>query len=248
MLGKQIEIYAERGLISSRPLPVTPERIHTTALRLTTHWGATTVDAVCARIREETSLVLPGDLTRLPLESQDGFCWLDQRRGWFWLRHTARNRLLNQIEKIMAVAPAVSIADLADGGARPHRMKGLRLPRHVLARLCEDSGLYELSGDRVLAKPGHPDWKDCLGEGEATLVAVLLDHGPVMRRDDLERIAVHEKGLNRDSFSVHLGSSPVLTRYAHCLHGLRGTQVTAGEANSMTPTRAPAQRPDLAGL
>jgi len=178
---------------------------------------------VCARLVEETSLVVPARLARLLLASHDDFCWLDERRGWFWLRPTARNRLLNQIEKIMAVAPSVSIAELRDGVGRPHRMKGLRLPRHVLARLCADSGRYELSGDRVLAMPGHPHWKDCLGQGEAALVAVLLDHGPLMPREELERIAVGEKGVNRGSFYVYVGSSPVLACYAAGVYGLRGS-------------------------
>jgi 3,4-dihydroxy-2-butanone 4-phosphate synthase len=134
--------------------------------------------------------------------------------------------VLNQVEKIMAVAPSVSTRELAEGVARPHRMKGLRLPGHVLARLCEDTGLYERNGEQVLAKRGHPHWKDSLGKDEATLVEVLFDHGTVMRRDDLERIA-HERGLKRSSFYLYLGSSPVLARYAPGVYGLRGTQVTA---------------------
>jgi hypothetical protein len=80
VLGKQIDIYAEHGLISSRPLLVTPERIGATARRLIEHWGASTVDELCARLREETSLEVPVDLARLLLEAQDDFCWLDQRR------------------------------------------------------------------------------------------------------------------------------------------------------------------------
>jgi hypothetical protein len=226
VFGKRLEIYAEHGLISSRPLPVTPERIAATALRLVTHWGATTVQEVCARLAQETSLVVSPELARLLLESHEEFCWLDQRRGWFWLRPTARNRLLNQIEKIMSVAPSVSIADLRVGVGRHHRMAGLRLPRHVLARLCDDSGLYERKDDQILRKAGHPDWKDRLGKTEAILVEVLLVHGSVMSRDELETIALHERGLSRSSFYLQLGSSPVLARYAHGVYGLRGTRAS----------------------
>jgi hypothetical protein len=230
VFAKRIEIYAEHGLISSRPLPVTPERVAATALRLVTHWGATTVQEVCARFAEEASLAVSPELARLLLESLEDFCWLDQRHGWFWLRPTARNRLLNQVEKIMSVAPSVSIADLRVGVGRHHRMEGLRLPRHVLGRLCQDSGLYERDDDQILRKPGHPDWKDRLGKTEAILVEVLLDHGSVMSRDELERTAVQERGLSRSSFYLHLGSSPVLACYEPGVYGLRGSQ----------PSRTPA--------
>jgi hypothetical protein len=244
LLDRPIEIYAEEhGLISSRPLPVTPERLAGTARRLTTHWGATTVDRVCAGLREEeASLIVPARLARLLLETRADVRWLDERGGWFWLPAAPRNRVLNQVEKIMSVAPSVSIAELADGVARPRRMQGLALPRHVLARLCVDSGRYERSGQRILRAPGHPAWKDVLARNEATLVRTLLDHGPLMRRADLQRIAVGEQGLSLRSFVVYLHISPVLVRYAHGVYGLRGTQATPAEAGALSPTRAGAQR------
>ncbi len=222
VLGGEVEIYAAHGLISSRPLPVTPQRIAGTAMRLVTRGGATTIDDVRARLREETSLVVPADLTRLVLEAREGFFWLDQRRGWFTLHPTARNRVLNQVEKILAVAPSISIVELREGVGRDHRMKDLRLPRHVLIALCESTGRYERDGDRVLRKPGHPGWRDILSESELLLVGALFDDGPVMRRADLEQIAVHEKGLNSHSFTMCLGCSPVLVRHAPGLYGLRG--------------------------
>lgn len=226
VLGKRVEIYAAHGLISSRPLSVSPERIHTTALRLITHWGATTLDAVCAQLEQETSLLVSAQLATLLLESQDDFCWLDQRHGWFWLRETGKNRVLNQVEKIIAVTPSISIGELREGVGRHHRMQGLRLPRDVLLGLCEDSGLYRRDRDGIRRKAGHPDWKDVLGETEAILVRILIEHGPIMRYATLKQIAVHERGLNPHSFTLHLGSSPVLKRHARGVYGLRGRQDT----------------------
>lgn len=225
LLGKPITVYAEHGLISTKPLPVTPERIAGTARRLISHWGATTVDQVCVRLREETSLEVSAQLAGLLLETQEGFRWLDQRRGWFWIRATGHNRVLNQVEKILSVAPSISIAELAEGvGRHRHRrMRGLRLPRTVLARLCQSSERYERSGDRVLAKPGHPRWQDLLGESEATLVAVLFEHGPVMTRAALEQIAVQQRGMNSHSFTMYLSWSPVLDRPSYGVYRLRGS-------------------------
>ncbi|MGO9794214.1 MAG: hypothetical protein ACLP8S_33250 [Solirubrobacteraceae bacterium] len=56
---------------------------------------------------------------------------------------------------------------------------------------------------------------------------VLLDHGPVMHLADLERVAVGEHGLRTRSFVVYLHNSPVLTRHAPCVYGLRGRRQTA---------------------
>ncbi len=230
VLERPIELYGEEyGLISSRPLPVTPERLMSTALRLSTHWGATTVERVCAGVEAETSVLVPAHLARLLLETQPDVRWLDERRGWFWLPTAGRNRVLNQVEKIMAVTPSVSIAELADGITRPQRMKGLALPHYILARLCVDSGRYERSGQQILRKSGHPTWKHLLARNEATLVQALLDHGPVMRRADLQRIAVGERGLSLRSFVVYLNISPVLTRYAYGVYGLRGRRDTPPE-------------------
>jgi hypothetical protein len=63
-----------------------------------------------------------------------------------------------------------------------------------------------------------------------------------MRRDDLERIAVEERGVNRSSFFVYLGYSPIIARYAPGVYGLRGARVTAGEVNALIPPRARQQR------
>jgi hypothetical protein len=63
-----------------------------------------------------------------------------------------------------------------------------------------------------------------------------------MRRDDLERIAVDERGLNRSSFYVYLGYSPIIARYAPGVYGLRGARVTAAEVSALIPPRVRTQR------
>lgn len=239
LFGRPIAIDAKHELVTSSL--VAPTQVFQLARSLVTHWGATTVDELCADLDPTSSDPALAQLITLVLEGHEQFRWLDNGRGWFWLRGTARNRLLNQIEKIVSVAGSIPIGDLRDGVGRHHRMKGFRPPREVLARLCEDSGLYEHRGDLIVGKPGLPDWKDILGQNEATLVELLMDHGPIMRREDLERLAVDEAGLNRSSFYVYLGYSPVIARYAPGVYGLRGAPVTAAEVDAMIPARARTQ-------
>jgi hypothetical protein len=157
------------------------------------------------------------------LERHESFSWLDRRDGWCWLYPTRRNRLLTQVAKIMSVTPSLSVGDLHEGIARHHNMRDLSIPRHLLARLCEDTGLYEYRDGWILAKPGHPHWRQTLGEHEATIVEVLLDHGPIMDFEDLRRIVVGERGVKPCTLTMHLGSSPPLIHHAHGVYGLRGT-------------------------
>lgn len=204
-------------------MAVTPEQIGEIAARLVSHWGLTTIEDVRVQLAEEASLEVSTRVAALLLETHKNFSWLDRRDGWCWLYPTRQNRLLNQVAKIMSVTPSISIGDLQEGIARHHHMRDLWAPRQVLARLCEDSGLYERHDGWIHAKPGHPHWGQTLGKSEATIVEVLLDYGPTMSLADLQRILVQEKGVNPHTLTLHLGSSPVLVRHAPALYGLRGT-------------------------
>lgn len=217
------------GHASARPIVVA-------ARKLVTHWGATTVDDVEAQL-EEQGTKADQALIRMVIESIDGFGWLDSDRRWFWIKGMPRNRLLNQIEKIMTVAGSITLGDLRNGVGRHHRMEGFRPPRNVLARLCEDSALYTRDGDRILGSTDLPDWSDVLKTIERGLVEILFERGPVMRKDELVRLAVAEKGLNLNSVSVYLTYSPVLERYAPGVWGLRGAPVTAAKIRALIPPR-----------
>jgi hypothetical protein len=209
--------------------------VRSAASRLVEHWGATTIAEVELRLRDK-GFEVDSSLLLIDLEALTNFRWLDQERGWFWIRGT-RNRLLNQAEKILSVAGSIDIGELRAGVGRPHRMKGFRPPRGVLAALCVDSGLYRREGDRVVGNADLRDWRDVLGNNERLLVDVLFDFGPVMRREDLEGIVVGERGLNRSSFYVYLTYAPMIERYAPGVYGLRGAPVTAAEVDAMIPER-----------
>lgn len=212
-----------------------PSIVNTTTRRLVAHWGATTLADVEIRLKEEGFEAESG-LLRLTVEGLQGFGWLDEVRGWFWVRQT-QNRLLNQVHKIMSVAGSIDLTELRVGVGRPHRMLGFRPPREVLATLCVESGMYYREGERISGGQDLPDWRDVLSDNERKLAQTLFDYGPVMRRDDLERVVVVERGLNRSSFYVYLTYSPIIMRYAPGVFGLRGAPVTAAEVEAMIPPR-----------
>jgi hypothetical protein len=95
----------------------------------------------------------------------------------------------------------------------------------------------------ILEGPYLRPWTEVLKSTiERRIAEVLFEFGPIMRREDLERVSVEERGLNRSSFYVYLSYSPILARYAPGVYGLRGAQVTAGEVNALIPPRARHQR------
>jgi hypothetical protein len=221
------------GLVMPDGLAVPAAKVAAAARKLISHWGTTTVNEVVIELHTEPPApeVVAGILEQIP-----GFEWLGEGRDWFWIKGTARNRLLNQIEKIMSVAGSIDLADLRHGVARHYRMEGFRPPRAVLAKLCEATGLYRVGDDRVYGTEALPDWREILGKIERTMVEILFEHGPVMRKDELEHLAI-ERGLNKNSTAVYLTYSPVLRRYAPGVWGLRGAPVTAAKVEALIPPR-----------
>lgn len=242
-LGKHLDVVIDEAhdlIIPGRFDPEVADRLASCARALVSHWGATTIDELLADVSGQ-GIEVNASLARLLVQRIHGFSWLDEPTGWFWVRGTGRNRLLNQVEKVMSVAGSITIGELRDGVGRHHRMQGFRPPREVLAQLCEQTGLYRREGDRLIGGPDLPDWKDVLGANERALVEVLFAHGPLMRRDELEQRVVDERGLNRSSFYVYLGYSPVIQRFAPSVYGLRGAEVSAAEVDALIPARARSQ-------
>jgi hypothetical protein len=221
---------------SSQQLSSTVRRV---ARRSVEQWGATTCFDVAAKVsRAGGEGIEPAVVLDLLMLLKD-FQWLDEETGWFWLRSVPRNRLLNQIEKIMAVAPRIHVAELRSGLGRHHRLKGFAPPRRVLLELCGQIDGYRTEGDHVVAE--RPlDWREVLPDNEATMTEILLAHGPLLGIGDFEARCT-AAGMNRSSFSFYLGYSPIIHRYAPRVYGLRGAEIPPGLAETVIP-RAPRAR------
>jgi hypothetical protein len=225
----------EHGFVShTRFIEHVPE-VTKTASSLVTHWGATTVD----ELRQELvsrGVDIDSNQIYSALEYRDDLVWLNKKDGWFWLKDAPKNRVLNYVQKIMSVAGSIDLGELRNGTGRWHRVYGYRLPKKILLALCITSGLYSYSDEKLIGGDNLPDWRSVLASGEKTIVEILFDNGYIMRRADLEEKAT-EAGLNRTSFYIYLGYSPVLARYAPGVYGLRGAPVTAAQIESLIPPR-----------
>jgi hypothetical protein len=199
------------------------------------HWGAGRIEDVCAIVTHEADRVIDSRLVDDVLTRDPGFRWLDQTTGWFWNAEVPRNRLLNQIEKVLSVADSISIAELRTAVARNYRMEGQAPPRRVLAELCRQHGAYVVEDDIVRAEPPL-DPANILAETELSFVQVLRAHGSVMSRDALEE-ACRRRGMNKATFYVYIKNSPVLTCPRRGVYGLAGSLSSPGQLEALAPRR-----------
>lgn len=201
-----------------------PKIIKQEARKHIAHWGAGTILDIICRIETEHKVTVSEPLMILVLESIEGFRWLDQNSGWFWLSNNKRNRIINLIKQISSVANRLSLDELRSGIMRPYRMKGYSPPKRVLKAICEQSSEFKVDGSFVIADPPLK-WEEALeGTNAYDLVMALKVFGPILTRSDFEILCLN-KGMNQTSFYMYLGASPLIQRYSRGVYGLRGANV-----------------------
>jgi len=141
--------------------------------------------------------------------------------------------LLNQIKKILSVADdGIDISQLRPGVGRFHRMESFAPPRRVLLELCRQLPWCRVEGNQVTADP-KLDWENILaGEIESVMCEILKKHDGVMAREEFEKLCL-DCGMNRSSFFTLLTYSPIITKYATGVYGLRGARVLPGKIKSL---------------
>jgi len=169
------------------------------------------------------------------LQCQSGFSWLDEAMGWFWIKTTARNVLLNQIEKILCVCERIHVTELRAGVSRNYRREGFAPPQRVLLALCEQAVAYKVKENIIWADPPL-EFSKILSETEKTFVAVFHKIGPLVELHKLEKECLRQ-GMNQSTFGVNLSNSPIIARFARCVYGLRGTEISPGLAESLVIER-----------
>ena len=194
------------------------------------HWGVSNVEDLAA------ATDTPSAIVRQLLPFVSASKWLDESAGWFWIPDVPRNSLLTPIRKILAVAPQIEIGELRVGVGRPHRRKGFAPPRRVLLELCRQLSWCEVKESIVEATEPQKA-NEVLSESEMIMFNVMREHGPVLRRDEFERLCL-ATGMNRHSFWVFLSYCPIITRYATSVYGLRGADVPAGLVERLIPKRS----------
>jgi hypothetical protein len=101
-----------------------------------------------------------------------------------------------------------------------------RLFLGVLLEVCRQLPWYRVDGSVIAATPPQ-SVDEVLSDSERMIFKIFKQHGPVLQRAEFEELCL-EAGMNRHSFWIYLIYSPVITRYASGVYGLRGADVPAG--------------------
>ena len=202
--------------------------------------GLATVKQIAQAISKPPLVISQGgggceQLVRQTLMLMDGFCWLDEPAGWFRLLGIEKHGLPKAIDKVLAVAGAVTAAQLRAAPGRNRRLWKELPPEGVLLGFCRQMAGVRVEGGRIISDPPR-DWKNALTGVEAKLVETLLAHGPVMERGAMEDLCVAD-GMNRFSFHAFISWSPVITPHGHSLYGLLGTEVTPQQVEELRAQR-----------
>jgi hypothetical protein len=191
------------------------------------------------RIERMVAQRFPGrvgpELVAQTLPLMKGFAWLDEPSGWFRLGHIHKHGLPKTIDKILAVAGEVTLAEMRTAMGRNRRLWKDPPPENVLLELCRQTPHVRIEGDRIISDPPR-NWRKALTGVEARLVAILRKHGPVMERGALEDLCV-AGGMNRFSFHAFVSWSPVVAQYGHSVYGLLGSRVSPQKVNALLAAR-----------
>ena len=197
--------------------------------------GLTTVARIERAVSARLGSRAGGGLVRQTLSLMDGLRWLDQSAGWFRLASIERHGLPKAIDKVLAVAGAVTVPALRQALSRNRRLWDEPPPENVLLEFCRQMPGVRVEGNRIVADPPR-DWRKSLTGVEAKLVGVLKAHGPVMERGAMEDLCV-AGGMNRFSFHAFVSWSPVIAQYGHSVYGLLGAEVPPDRVQKLLAQR-----------
>ncbi|MBI3493001.1 MAG: hypothetical protein HY047_14660 [Acidobacteria bacterium] len=200
-----------------------PRQIISTARRITEHWGLGRIADVSEAISEKTGHFVSEALVNAVVLPQKDFQWLDESGGWFWLTSVTRNRVVNQIRKILSAVPAVPIGELRHGVSRPHRMQGVAPPKRVLTEICRRLPECVLDRDVVRRSEALAQDED-LSPTEAVFASVLRKFGGIAQRPALEEACL-AAGVGRPMVWRILSYAPWMSKYATGVYGFRGLDV-----------------------
>jgi hypothetical protein len=234
-LGREISFHTEKNygirVVIPKGYSNPLKSIVQQARKAVGHWGIANISDITSQVEEEYASHINTNYNISLLTNLKDFQWLDETGGWFWLTSVTRNRLINQITKILSVTDSIEISELRSGISRYSRMEGFAPPRRVLLEICRQLPWCRVEGNVVAADPPL-DWEEILAEGEWSICWILKEYGPVLTRQMLEDLCV-ELGIKQSTFSLVLSTSPIVTKYAPGIYSLRGAKIPPGVVESI---------------
>ncbi len=208
-----IEKYRNEYLVVDEPSRAVIRECQSEAFRRISHFGVTSVQHVSKKLGRD------GNEVRLYCSLIDGMVWLDEDRCWFWAP-SARNAIAGRLAKILEAVVRVRIETAHQAILRDHRMAGTELPVQVFRAVCGHFGWCRIEEDEIVRIGNLPEAEQ--DTNETKLVSVLREHGPVLERGYLYRLAT-QAGISEASFNMLLSFSTLIVRLGESLYGVIGS-------------------------
>ncbi len=216
-------------------------KVRQTARKLVGTHGVATVAEITAELwgeLDEVEQERREKSMRLELEADPTVVWLDGDRRWLWLTDIpdGRNRLLNNVRKVLSVSGEIDATDLRRAVRRDWRMGGYAPPARILLAFAEAVPELERA-DGVIKSTHSYSREQYLSDTEYVIVEVILEHEGVMRFENLRRVAL-DYGVGDAAFKQRMSQSPVIRKYAPCVYGLSGVDASPDAVDALTvPTQ-----------
>lgn len=218
------------------------KRVATEARRRISRRGVARIAELASWLSSSWGRPANDGVVRTVIEAIPGVVWLDDSRDWFTVFGLPRNRLLNIMRKVVAVAGTIEARSLREGIQRQFHMRGFAPPTRILERLAEELPWCVRAGQTISWRPESAEPDARTSQTEQTLVRVLRQHGPVMSGHELVAQALRE-GAGDVAVNAALCYSPVLQRVAFGVYALRGEKLDPGViARSIQAANSQSQR------
>jgi hypothetical protein len=187
---------------------------------LTARHGAMQVREVMRRAAIADRRLGRLDLAGVVLPCCEGFRWLDESSGWFFLLSTSGNHILQQIRKVLSVVDEIAVADLKDAVRRDHKTFRLELPDTVFYELCRQTPWLSVEGQMIRSRIAIPS-NHALSKTERGLSSMLRDAGTALSPSYIvSRCAAYK--INPGTVLQDLLFSSIIRKYGHARYGLVG--------------------------
>lgn len=198
------------------------------ANRLVAHYGCTSVEELQAQTEGPA---LPDLLVRHALQELEGFSWLDEESGWFWINSGKRNALLSAIDKVLAVAGETTVVQLKRALVRKRRLDGVVPTRAILGELLRQLPDVEVTGLGIVTDRRPRSEQELLADSERELVRVFRECGPVLTYGEATQRLI-DNGMPRATAQMRVSDSPIVRRLERGVYALVGVRTTPGEVEA----------------
>ncbi len=146
--------------------------------------GAARVEAIRARAAFKFGHAPDGTVVELAAQSVDGFRWLDRDAGWFLAGNWARGGLARRVREVLAVAGAMSAAQLRTALRRDGSLRSAVPPDDALLKFCRKLRACRIVRGRIGWDPAR--LPNAVHRGrEAVVVGLIEQLGPVCTSEQL---------------------------------------------------------------